>query len=485
MSDNLHILIKSLTKSEKRHFKLFANTFSTKNNYLKLFDEIDAQNVYDESVIKKKFAKEPFTNQLHVTKNYLTKQILKSLGIFSTYHSRESELRNILRNIEILFRRELYHHCKSEIARAEKIAEKFELFTLHIDILGWKRKLILAAGGAIKGFPNLNDLIQKEKELIEKKATLNQYWIHVSQISQVFDGKASWDDIMSSPFVKDIKLAGSARSRILFHHIHYSFNITNQNPTEALIHINKLILLLELNPHRIVEDPSSYIISLNNKIGLLLDLKQHGSIPPLLNKIRTIPEKYNLSKRASSTVRLLIRTYNVELELYRDTKQFEKGKQLIPEVESFIRTNDRLVSPVYRQMLYYQFSYILFKLNDFSDSLKWTNEIINSKFKEERGDILIYARLLNIMIHYELGNIYVLRYAVESARRYLKKQRVFTHFLKKLLKYFSALSTQPIHKHKGVFVKMKSGLFEDVDDREKKNILDYIDFDEWITTKTR
>ena len=47
-SDDLFELIKSLTKSEKRYFKIVTNkkdNDSPKNNYLRLFDEIEKHKV--------------------------------------------------------------------------------------------------------------------------------------------------------------------------------------------------------------------------------------------------------------------------------------------------------------------------------------------------------------------------------------------------------------------------------------------------------
>ena len=54
--EQLFALIKSLTKAEKRYFKLFASVNNTDANYILLFDAIDAQDVYDEKRIKEKFA---------------------------------------------------------------------------------------------------------------------------------------------------------------------------------------------------------------------------------------------------------------------------------------------------------------------------------------------------------------------------------------------------------------------------------------------
>ena len=85
LSDDLFELIKSLTKSEKRYFKIVTNkkdNESPKNNYLRLFDEIEKQKVYDEKKIIEKFAGSSFVKHLPSEKNYLYTCFLKSLNLY-------------------------------------------------------------------------------------------------------------------------------------------------------------------------------------------------------------------------------------------------------------------------------------------------------------------------------------------------------------------------------------------------------------------
>ena len=55
--------------------------------------------------------------------------------------------------------------------------------------------------------------------------------------------------------------------------------------------------------------------------------------------------------------------------------------------------------------------------------MKYVNEITNTRFGESIHDLERYARLLNLMIHLELDNIIVLKYAVEGCRRFLTKSK--------------------------------------------------------------
>merc|ERR1711974_480393 len=77
-------LIKSLTKSEKRFFKLSSSLQSGEKNYLKIFDAIEEQSEYNEEDIKEQFKNERFIKHFPSEKNHLYKLILKSLR---SYHS--------------------------------------------------------------------------------------------------------------------------------------------------------------------------------------------------------------------------------------------------------------------------------------------------------------------------------------------------------------------------------------------------------------
>ena len=78
-NDALLRLISSMSKSEKRNFKLLAQKTGTqKKIYVQLFDHLDKYRIFDEKLILKKI---PLLkkSQLSNTKSILSKQILRSL----------------------------------------------------------------------------------------------------------------------------------------------------------------------------------------------------------------------------------------------------------------------------------------------------------------------------------------------------------------------------------------------------------------------
>ena len=74
----------------------------------------------------------------------------------------------------------------------------------------------------------------------------------------------------------------------------------------------------------------------------------------------------------------------------------------------------------------------------------------------------------------------VLQYAVESCRRYLRKQGQLNVFAKTLLRYFGRLSNVHEEKHQSILEKMYEELFSEEEDAEMRNRLDYLDVKDWL-----
>jgi hypothetical protein len=71
-SNELHDLIKSLTKSEKRFFKLHSSLQAGDKNYLRIFDAIDKQKVYDEEASRSSSRRRPSSSISHPRRTICT-----------------------------------------------------------------------------------------------------------------------------------------------------------------------------------------------------------------------------------------------------------------------------------------------------------------------------------------------------------------------------------------------------------------------------
>jgi len=481
-TDGLFSLIRSLTKSEKRYFKLFTKLQGREHNYLALFETMDQMEKYDELMVKSKFSGEPFIKQLHVTKNYLTGLIMKSLRSYHLNDSVNARLKSHLLDIEILFKRDLLNLCYKVISKAEKLAKRVDDQLTFLEVLNWKRRVILNMKGISDSQLILNDIITEERQALKYLGDESQYWSLTINMSDQDENDLS--KYLEHPYLKEASLAQTRRAKILYYHLLYVTHTMSGNLKKAEGSIDELVDFLEIDTFQLRDDPSPYITALNNKIGLYLNNKQLDEVPQLLDKIRSIPGKLKLKSSGPISLKLMIRTYNVELETYRDSRQVVKGLQMIPKVRLFLDENKDFVPREYKILFHYQFAYLHFMDRNFSKALKDVNAVLNHRYSAERSDIVGYAQFLNLIVHYELGNITVLKYSVDASRRFLKKRGSLMEFEKVLLKLFSNISTRPESHHRSLFSEAYNTLFASpalITDTQ----LDYLDFDYWLGCKIK
>ena len=94
--DNLFLLVKSLTKSEKRQFKLYVGRLDVNQDskFLNLFNFLDKSKAYDETaILNREIVKK---QQLANVKAHLYKQILISLKLNPSHQNIRSQIREQL-----------------------------------------------------------------------------------------------------------------------------------------------------------------------------------------------------------------------------------------------------------------------------------------------------------------------------------------------------------------------------------------------------
>ena len=474
--EHLYYLIQSLSKSEKRYFKLFCSNLKGAKNYIRLFDAMARQKSYDEAAIRKQFAGEAFIKQLHTTKNYLQQLILKSLRNFHHRLSKDAMLKDMLRNIELLFSKELYELCEPELRRAERQARQYDLFPALLELSSWKRKLLLARSGS--NLPALQQLIKEEEAIIEHLQKLHQYW-HLT--ANIFDYTNDTKGLLlQEPVIREASETQALPLSILHYHVLYTYYIINGQGEKGYAALEQLIHLLEATPDRIREDPGPYITALHNQVSYLIRHHRYDEVLAKLHQIRHIPEIYQLKQQQQLAFRLWLRTYNIELEMYRDLKQSDKGIALVGQVVQFLEEHPQLVSEEYQLLFWYQFAHLYFLQGDLTQSLRWTNEILAVRYPTARNDIATYARFLNLMIHYELGNIIILKYMIDSCRRFLKKKKTIPHAEKELLRLFARLCKAPKSELADCFLSFRQICAQPEHAQAIRNLNDYLNVQEWI-----
>ena len=134
----------------------------------------------------------------------------------------------------------------------------------------------------------------------------------------------------------------------------------------------------------------------------------------------------------------------------------------------------------------YNRAYSYFGIGDYKKALSVINEVLNDNEQNLRQDIYSFARIFNLIIHYELENYDFLEYVVKSTNRYLSKQdrdyeieNVVIKFIRKLGK--SGNNSQRIE----ILSKMNEEVNELMKDQQERVILEYFHLTAWIQSKLK
>ncbi len=135
-------------------------------------------------------------------------------------------------------------------------------------------------------------------------------------------------------------------------------------------------------------------------------------------------------------------------------------------------------------LFYYNVAYLCFGAGDYHRALLWVNKILNDNEAKIRHDICSFARILNMLIHFELNNMNLLEYITKSTHRYHIKHNRDYKFEMMILKNFKKMiKTTDSEKKQALFVVIKNGLQEIIKDDNEKIALQYIDFISWLDSK--
>ena len=492
-SAELFHLIKSLSKSEKRYFKLSSSLQSGEKNYMKLFDAIENQDIYDELEIKNKFSKETFINHLPSEKNHLYNLILKSLRGFYSDKSAAAILQEQIRNVELLFNKALYKECSKIIKKAKKIAYEYEKYYFLLDLIGWEKIMVEEEYFRGDFSKDSNKLVEEESECLEKLRNLAEYQMLYSKINYAFrtggyarnnEDQAIVDEIANYHLIKGKNTALSTKAATACYYIKGLCATTEQNLDESYANFRKVVVIMENNPMIMKELPKRYVKALNNVMFAYMDYNDWDNCFALIEKMKGLIKKPGFE---SIDVQLNLFTFpnNGELLACIMNGDFKNAEEkVIPSIlQGLEKYNDKISSEEVMNF-YFNISRVYFGSGDYKNALKYINLVLNDSVSGLREDVFNFARLINLIIHYELGNYDLLDYTIKSTKRSVaKNQRNYkfeTIFLKDFRKLLKVKNTDDTNSK---FVDFKAELTEVLKDPYEQTACKYFDFIPWLDSK--
>lgn len=408
-SSNAWKLVKSLTMSEKRYFKIFSgrHIIGSQNKSWELFDIMEGLSLEDDNAIKAALSKRGISAEfLSADKNYLYQLMLKSLNAFHDSKTTNLEIKDLLVSIEILFHKGLYEEALKLVKRGEELAAQCENYQLRIDLLMWKKKCAGYSLGLNNAAEANHEITEQVKQLEFLKRVTDLYY--ESNILQANNEKYGRKEILQrfrqiteAPELKKLEkissLSAKVFARLTLANYHFICDDKNKE-------LKQLQLLIDETSDTVYaqENPLDYI-SIYNR---LLAVKKYFPAPDFAEDVvylRKFADTLKFSKDVAKHRAFLHSTTHL-LEYHIINNRFAESAAIIRTLERESDKMEVVIEPYHKIYFYYLNVVSLIFTGEFHRALKFSNKIINDFRLADRPQIYRRCELLNIIIHFELRN---------------------------------------------------------------------------------
>ncbi len=439
-SKDLFQLIKALNKAEKRHFKLVATQYATNSNYVKLFDAIDKQVVYDESKLKRKFRNETFAKKLAATKYLLHELILKSMRGLYEGKSVDTSLRALLGSVEVLYNKGLYAQSRKVLNRAMKLADRYEKTFWAYDILKWRKRLFsyTAPGKLSKEMESLLEADHKATENLHNETTFVELMDKVNflKISRLPKEKMvqQFQETLDHPLMECVDRALTFKAKVHFYLIKSSAEQVKGNVKGAFDILEEMIAFWNAYEDYIPSYATLYVQCMSEYLLCGFQIRSDFNYEQLLVRLQQVPQVVaEQSKKQTTVVQILdfIACISTDKLLDCDCQ--------VNQLLDTLKESERLLDYNWLITAYYYIGIYYFMKNNHDEALTWLKKIEQYSKLPMCSNIQEFCQLLELVAHYELENYTFVEYRLRTVYRQLKQRRQLNTIEKLLLKYIKKL----------------------------------------------
>lgn len=491
-TEHLVRLIKSLTKAEKRSFKIYSQRVGGDNTalFIQLFDVLDKQTTYDEEGI---FQKVPGIkrSQLSNLKRHLYRQILTSLRLIHIPKNIDIQIREQIDFARVLYNKGHYRQSLKLLDKVKAQARSHHQDALHLEIVEFEkliesrhitRSIENRAGELALESEHRHQVVSNTTRLSNLALKLYSLFVKSGHVKNQHEALYVREFFKSNlPELNFDKL--TFYERVYYCQCYCWYYYIVQNFPLYFKYTQKWVDQFEEYEGMKDKDPELYLRGLHNLLTSLFYSNQYGKFQQVLKQL----EGFILHNADDFDTNLEVQAfsylYTAKINKHYLEGSFTDGLFLVAELEQKLALFEDHLDPRRILIFYYKIACLYFGSGDNGRTIDHLNNIINYKAGTLVSDIQCYARILHLIAHFELGHFALLEYLVKSVYRFLAKmedlnvvQREILYFLRKELR------TNPAHlQHAFIQLKNKLGKLKD-HPSERRSFL-YLDIISWLESK--
>ncbi|MDR1458774.1 MAG: hypothetical protein LBI60_00950 [Bacteroidales bacterium] len=484
-ADSLMLLVHSLSKNEKRVFRMDKKLA----DYVVLFDIIAKSGILPSQELKLRFEKKRKNSNFNAAVSYLYKNLTDCLLTLRENQDSYYKLFNKIMKARIFFEKSLFSEALDLLDRIKKEAARCEnhIVLLYASRIELEYLLYL-------NFPDMSEaeLIRKQfqiGELLKNIRIKNEQSSLYETLRHrvIYKGMArsqKQKELLNDLVYAEMSLSVSGRDSFEVRRMHHLFQsyylVSISDRKSALQSFRQLNILFEDNPQFWANPPFYYVSVLEGILDNLRSMKNYEEIPYFISRLQKIPhssagfqmhvtaliflyEMYPLLDRGDFTVALKLS------EKYKDTVLLKTDQlNLIRQTEISL-----CMASIHIGLCEYK---------------KAQRILVNSVIQNESAfSFPIYRifRLINLVIHYELDNMGVVRMESHSIKREISKQKKANRTEHIMISLFNKNKLELANKayREKLWLKIEPELQEIRMDIYEYQLLKTFDFTAWIESK--
>lgn len=490
--DNLFVLVKSLSKSEKRQFKLYVGRLggNTDSKFLALFNLLDKLKKYDEkSILKSGIVKKA---QLSNLKAHLYKQILISLRLNPLHQNTRAQIREQLDFATILYHKGLYKQSLKLLDKAKNTAIDNEEKILAYEIVELEK--VIESQYITRSISNRADELTEQAKVLSIQNTITSKLSNLSlqlygvllksgyaknneeyqQIADYFNARMPQFELAELGFREKLWLYKS--------HLWYSF--LTQDFANSYKYATKWVDLFTKNESMIRLNPVFFLKGYHYLLESLFYTQYHSKFNKVLVKFEaTINREDLLPKEDNVVVLTFMYLYSNKLNLHFLEGSFKEGLPLVDEILKGIKQYKDRIDAHHIMVFYYKIASLYFGAGNCKKCIEYLEKIINNKTLQMREDLLCFSRILSLFAHYEVGLDYHLEVQLKSTYKFLLKMNELNEVQKEMIKFLRNIGDVYPHEFKKEFVKLHTTLKHYEDNPYERRAFLYLDILSWLESK--
>ncbi len=492
LNSHLIVLINNLSKAEKRHFKLLArrNSNSSDALFVQLFDFFDQQKEPNDKLILLKIP-EIKKSQIANIKSNLYKQILASLRLFHRSNNADIYLGEQLDYARVLYDKGMYKASLEILDKAKNVALDKRQYMIAQNIVEFEKHIesqhITGSMSEKAELLNEQSLYLMNRNITStslSSASLQLYGLYLKYgyirnqkdydfITDFFEDKLSKYDPQELDFFAKMYYF---QSYVWYSNMCHDF-------LNYYRYAQKWVNLFHDHPEMIEKETPSYLKGLHNALNALFLTGRYDRFKIAfieLNNFKKDKSRY-LNRNEESQ---LVLFYNVhKINLHYMEGSFSEGLKDISELELLLEDNNYNWDKHRLMVFYYKIACLYFGAGKNKEAIHYLNLIINNYLPSVREDIQSFARILNLIAHFELGNEILISYQIKSVYRFLLKMNDLNAIQDEIFKFLRKTPKISPKNLNFEFEKLKHKLIKIQDLPFEKRPFLFLDIISWLQSK--